>query len=48
MLKTAIGASKKGNAAAVYLEKIKPSNKENSTRALINLLFCKTEFVLAT
>ncbi len=46
MLKTAIGASKKGNAADVYLEKIKPSNKENSARALINLLFCKIEFVV--
>jgi len=46
MLKRAIGASKKGNAADVYLEKTKPSNKENSTRTHINLLFCETEFVV--
>lgn len=42
MLKTVIGASKYGIAADVYLEKIKPNNKENSTRAKLNLTFCKT------
>jgi len=46
MLKRAIGASKKGNAADVHLEKTKPNIKENRTRAHINLLFCKKEFVV--
>ena len=46
MLKTVIGASKYGNAAFVYLEKINPKKSETKTSEELILIFFKKLFLV--